>query len=537
MLTTLLRRFRDADPERGTALIAAVAVALIGMALASVVMANAITTANESGADRARTTEVHSAEGAVDALYAQLEAGTPCTWPASGGSQSAGTAPTITYISATVNYYDKNNNALTCSGGTVTGAPTTAVITATSRAAGSGETGGGTSRSVQSKVQLTPNAVAGTGSAIFAANQIMTTNNFTLTTSLPDTPVDVWVDSGNVDCNSNVTINGNLIVVNGTTSISGGCRVAQNLWSKKKLTVNTAQSAGLTTVGGDTWVSDDATLAGGSKYGGNVTIAGAYNYWTPNPVVAGALKSGVGTAAIPQYLPVGLPKVTYKPSDWTGFVNTGDRAQAYKDWIQQNAVANGAPNWSNAYTSTGDKCDVAGDSWSLNGPLLGPTVATVFDTRFCAQTKFEGNLNIKLRADLVIFADDFYATGNFQITSADGNQHNVWIIVPDPNTTSSTTSACGTTVGSYKSGNVKFDSGSLAIAPITFFAYTPCTIDLNNTVTFYGQLYGGTVNLRNAMTMQYVPIGIPGVTLPSAETKTGSGYRVDIVYKREIKNP
>ena len=84
---------------------------------------------------------------------------------------------------------------------------------------------------------------------------------------------------------------------------------------------------------------------------------------------------------------------------------------------------------------------------------------------------------------------------------------------------------------------MKFDSGSLAVAPITFFGYTPCTLETNNTMTFYGQLYGKDVVLRNSMTMRYVPIGIPGVDLPSTPPTTSSGFRVDVVYKREVKAP
>lgn len=536
MLVALRRRLAADDHERGGALVAALAVALIGMALASVVIANTIRSVNDSGRDRARTSEVHSAEGAVDAVFAELEDGTPCTWPATGAFTS-GSAPSTTTVSATVAYFNAAGAALPCAAGAVTGTPASAVVTATSVVTGSAAVGGGSKRTMQTKVNLTPTAIPGRGAAIFAANQIMTTNSFTLETSLPDTEVDVWVDTGNVDCNSNVKIDGNLIVVNGTTSISGGCRITQNLWSKKKLTVHSAQSAGLTTVGQDSFVSADATVAGGSKYGRDLIVAGALTTWGAGPTVGGVSKSGVGVAQIPQYVPVGLPEVNYDPSDWTGFVSSGDRAQAYKDWVTANAVANGAPTWSEAYKPTGNKCDVAGESYGLNGPLLGPTVPTVFDTRYCAQTKFQGNLNIKLRADMVIFANDFYATGNFQMTSADGNQHQVWIIVPDPDTVPNGVAECAKTVGSNKSGNIKFDSGSLAIAPITFFGYTPCTLETNNTMTFYGQLYGGSVVLRNSMTMRYVPIGIPGVTFPSTNPTATSGYRVDVVYKREIQNP
>lgn len=533
MLTRLRHRIGAQEPEEGSALVAAVGVALVGVVLAAVVVANAVAVTNDSGQDRARTSEVHSAEGGVDAVYAELEEGTPCTWPAAG-THASGSAPSATAVRATVQYFDKNGVALTCTNGAVAGDAAQAVITSTSSATTAGRT---TERTVQSKVNLTPTSVPGRGAAIFAANQIMTTNGFTLETSLPDTAVDIWVDTGNVNCNSNVKIDGNLIVVNGTTDISGGCRITQNLWSKKKLTVHTVQSAGLTTVGQDTFAAADATLAGGSKYGRDLVVAGSLTSWGAGPSVAGSTRTGVGAGGVPQYVKVGLPEVNYRPADWTGFANTGNRAQAYKDWVTQNAVANNAPTWSEAYKPAGNKCTLAGESYGLNGPLLGPTVPTVFDTRFCTQTMFQGNLNIKLRADMVIFANDFYATGNFQITSADGAQHQAWIIVPDPDTTPNGVAECGKTVSGNTSKNIKFDSGSLAVAPITFFGYTPCTLETNNTMTFYGQLYGGNVVLRNSMTMRYVPIGIPGVEFPSTNPTASSGFRVDVVYKREVASP
>ena len=535
MRAAIRRRLRHQDAERGSALVAALAVALVCLALGSVVVANAIETSQDSAADRARTTEVHSAEGAVDAVYAALEDGTPCAWPAAG-TQDAGSAPTGTQTRATIAYFDEHGTALPCAGDAVTGTPATAVVTATSTAEGGDALGGGTTRTVQSKVQLTPNLVPGRGAAIFAANSIMTTNAFTLETSLPDTPVDVWVDSGNVNCNSNVKIDGNLIVVNGTTEISNACRITQNLWSAKKLTVHQAQSAGLTTVGQDTYVSADATIAGGSKYGRDLIIAGSMSTWSGGPSVGGQLRTGVGTGAIPQYMPVGLPEVLYRPSDWTGFANSGDRRAAYRQWVADNAVANNSPK-AERRNPASDQCSIEGPSYDLNGPLLGPTVATVFDTRHCAGTRFTNGLNIRLRADMVLFANDFYASGDFKVTSADGQPHNFWIIVPDPDTTPNGVAECGKTVNGSKSGNIKFDSGTLAISPITFFGYTPCTFETNNAMSFYGQIYGGNVTLRNSMTLRYVPIGIPGVSFPTTNPTVSSGYRVDVVYKREIRTP
>ena len=178
-----------------------------------------------------------------------------------------------------------------------------------------------------------------------------------------------------------------------------------------------------------------------------------------------------------------------------------------------------------------DQCRVAGASYDANGPLVGPTVPTVFDTTNCAETRFEGGLNIKLRSDMVIFAKSFYSTGDFKVTSADGAQHKFWVIVPDriPN---------GIAECSGGAGNIKNDSGSLAIAPITLFMYTPCTIDTNNSTDFYGQLYGGTVQLRNSMTDELRPHRHPGCRAPQHRPRSAApGTGVDVVVQARDQEP
>jgi len=522
MYAAIRRRLTAAGGERGSVLVAAVAVAIIGAMLAVVVVANVVVSARASGADRARTTDVHAAEGLVDSVYLQLEAATPCRYPATG-TTTAGAAPSRVTGSATVDYYDKDGKKLTCASGAVTGGTAaSAVVTATAR------DDDGKARTVQSKVLLTPSVVSGRGAAIFAANSIMTTNAFTVGTVLPDEKADVWVDTGNVDCNSGVKVDGSLIIAKGGIRMSGACRVTGDLWSKNAVEISQAQSQGLASVGGSLFATANAAMNSGVKIGKDIMLTGTLTTWG-NIQVGGVTRTGLSASQMPQYVPRGLPEVTYRPQDWAGFANTGDRQAAYRQWVRDNAAANNAQSWAASRDTTKDQCLVAGANYDLNGPLVSPAVPTVFDTRNCSQTSFQNGLNLQLRSDLVIYAKDFYSTGNFQVTSKDGNPHQLWIIVPDPNPNGVAECTGGI-------GNIKGDSGSLAVSPITLFLYTPCTIDTNNSTNLSGQLYGGTVNLRNALTVNFVPIGIPGVDLPSTAPMS-AGYRVDVVYKREIGTP
>lgn len=515
--------------DAGSALVAAIAVAVIGMMLATIVVSQAILVSQDSGSDRVRMVEVHGAEGAVDAVYATLETSTPCAWPPSG-TQVVNTAPDKANVSAKITYWDASPTPvqLPCVAAVVTGTPAYAVITATTT------TGGTVQRTMQSKVRLTPLNDASHSAAVFAANSIMTTNDFTVESVVPGSTADIWVDSGNVDCNSNVTVDGNLIVVSGTVSISNACRITGDLWTKGKLTVNSPQSGGLQTVGGNALVKANATIAGGTKIGGDLKIAGSLSTWGSGPIVGGTTKTGA--TDIPNYVPVKLPEINYDIPDWTA------RGFTVSDWstaVKAQAQANGSTSTLATSTNPADRCQVAAPNWSLNGPLKSPTTPTVWDTRYCSQTKFANAVQLRLRSDLVIFAKDFYGTGGITVVSDDGvTAHKLWIIVPDPDAPPGNgTADCSKTVSGYTPGNIKFDSGWAIRPPITVFLYTPCTIETNNATTFYGQIYGGSVILRNTGTMWFVPTSVPGVVLPSTAVVTTSGFRVDIVYKREIKTP
>ena len=62
------------------------------------------------------------------------------------------------------------------------------------------------------------------------------------------------------------------------------------------------------------------------------------------------------------------------------------------------------------------------------------------------------------------------------------------------------------------------------------FVYSQCTVNFgnNNAGGVNGQIIGGTVNITNQMTMNYVPILVPGFNL--------TGYNANVSYLREIPN-
>jgi hypothetical protein len=103
-----------------------------------------------------------------------------------------------------------------------------------------------------------------------------------------------------------------------------------------------------------------------------------------------------------------------------------------------------------------------------------------------------------------------------KFTSGDGAKHSVYIVNPWP--TGATT--CSTTSGD----GIKFESGTWTQdATTAVLLYSAKTVSISTTPTFYGQLYGCSLNVSTSSTLNYVPVG--SVSDPSANPWTLSYVR------------
>jgi len=518
----LLRRFRAAGDE-GAALVAAVGVVIIGMMLASVVVAQAIVVGNDSGRDRARMIQVHGAEGAIDQVYSLLETGTPCAWPASG-SRAISSSPGETSVVADIDYWDENGDALGCADGALSGTPASAVITATASTADIAGDGVKPTRTVQARVLLHPLTEPGSGAAIYSYSNGHMTNNFTLNNGEPDSDADVWIDDGNVDCNSNATVRGRVFIANGGMDMSNNCLIESDLRMKNNLRIHQGR------VGGDTYVySGGATLNGSSaRIDGDLTVSGTATNSQGGaiaPLVGGAVTTGwappTGLVRIP------LPEINYKPADWGGF----STSTSFEQWMYEQAAANNVPDWNEFYKRNECQSDITRDSYSLGGNIKSPGGATIIDARTCSNGVRMRNINLELRGDLVIFAKSFNFTNSVNVSSAPGNNYKLWLIVPDTNPN-------GVAECSGGAGSIEINSQVKFIGPsLETFIYSPCDVNISNDISLHGQVYGRSVKMQNNLNVTYRGIGVPGVDLFPDSTVAGSGNVVEIVYKREIGTP
>lgn len=522
------RLMADRGRDEGSALVSSMAVALIVMALATVVVTQTIVVSRDSGRDRARTVQVHGAEGLVDAVYAELEGATPCTWPTSG-VEVVNTAPGSTDVLATIDYYDENGNPLTCVDGALSGMPARAVITATAEA--TDETGFGIQpqRVIQSEVLMTPHVTPGFGAAVFSANGGEVTNTSITNPTSPDTPADVWIDNGNVNINSDGMVNGRLLVPQGSASFSNNAQVLGDLWVRNGLTIHQAPPGGVYSITGDVTVARSGlTLANGVKIGGSLTAAGGLNTWgSPAPQIDGA--TNLNVPDIPLLEPTGLPEVLYRPGDWAGF-----SVESYMEWIKWNADGSGgahtpAASWSNfrkSPVSTSNQCgQLSRYEYGIGGPLISRSTPRIYNAWDCGTIQMR-ELDIVLYSDVAIFAKGFNLTNTMNIRSGDGEEHRLWLIVPDQTPNGVAQCAGGTST-------IEVNSSVTTHANTSVFLYTPCNVNMSNNLTLRGQVYGNNVILRNSVIINYVPMGIPGVIGLSGTSTTAESFTLDVVYKRE----
>jgi len=530
---TLTRGKRD----EGSALIAALGVAMIGIVFSVIAVTIAIQATQDSGRDRTRTTEIHAAESALDVAIMSLQDGLPCTFPDAvvGGGVNA------VDVHTTVEYYDEDHNPLTdCVDGEISGTPTQAVITTT----GTPHTPGigiAPSRTITANVNIKPVEVETSGSAIFSGGSFTTGAGFVVDSANPGEEARVWVDSGDWTCNTSITIHGDLVVAQGKVSFqNASCFVTGDVWAKTRFYAAAKKVVG-NAIGGDLIVYEPLAgtygleLSNPQSFGGNVSIGGATGdnlgihtgtQWTKSTVAGSVCSPNVGGVCgeLPNNLPMGFPIIDYTPADF-GF-GAALPASAFADAT--------ATAW--GYTSAGWQHDMIYEkpcsplTWMSTTPISLPVTQTATNTIYnCTEWAWGADsggakITLKLYADIVIYAKSFTAPNGVLVISGDSEPHNLYLIVPN--------AVSG--LPSYTPGDIFFTDNALQVnEPIAIFVYTPGSLQFPNSSTTRGQMYGGTVDVRaGGGKFSYFPIPLPNGYLSTASTED-SGYTIEIVSKHE----
>ncbi|WP_291382155.1 hypothetical protein [Demequina sp.] len=497
--------------DSGVALVMAMGVALLGIMVAGVVVSMTIIAANDSGRDRVRTAEIHSAEAAVDTTMAILQGPTtPCPGPAFSGL-TYGSGPEASTVVVTIDYSKVDAAGvvtnLTCdSSDVLSDVPSLAVISATSTAVNA-QQGLQPVRTLEAKVNLTPVYSPGATAAIFSANGLGTSAAFHLEPGTPGESSNVWIDSGDWTCkggSSQIKTVGSVFLPAGSLDLQNNCVVDGDVWTQNNLSTS-ASSESNAVSGSITVRSGNLSLSKAITINGSALLGGATD---TNLTALGGITANVGASAIPNLTSVGLPQIEWTPATW---IAEGFTVKTAADFgVRMDA------SWS------GPDGNSPCNSWNDSTPIALPTGKTVYDL----PSSCPGTIDIKkgalaLYGDTAIFLNGLSVTTSFTVTSGDGAPHKLWIIVPY---SAPTTGSRGL---ESNSTSIVFD------ANIEAFLYAPGTVSMNPHGNFRGQIYGGTVDLKNDSDMVYENVGVPGVDL-GAGTSSIIGFDVELVNKREV---
>jgi len=541
---------RRATEDRGVALVAAMSVAIIGMALALVVVTQAIVVTNDSQRDRVRTAEIHSAEGVLDASFYEMATRLGCSGP-SFSPMTVGEGTEEVEVTVTYQYFDDNGvlSSTLCdaSTGTFTGKPTGAVVTAV--AVPTQPTAGGLApqRIIEATVELVPGKVLSEQSAIFAGGNLATTNPVTLTSADASLTASIRVEGegANWQCQSGGTINGNVTVVRGKASFNvSSCVINGNLWVRDGFSM-----AGGAIGGGKAQITGNVTVANGNftvsndnyRVGGDLRVKGTTGAaWQMQSFSANSICSSNTTPCPASYFTppavIGLPEFDFIPTDWSGQgYALKSRATFEDEWIAQ---AGTTAQWQ--VDSVRKECAVA--PWNMwNGKTViqlngGPSVAkkSVYDLRTCPSGLSIANMTLQIYADTAIFAKSFITNGPTKFVSGDGKPHTLFLVVPDGGTANNDKAEC-TARGSYTPGNMTLQTGVTTQSPMEAVFYTPCDMHYTNSSTSRGQLYARNITFNEPQSFEFIPVNVPGNPLDLPTESTGN-YTVQVLYKQERRN-
>lgn len=366
--------------------------------------------------------------------------------------------------------------------------------------------------------------------AVYSSGSVSFTNQWTVT----GIDADLYV-GGDFNCNSTVHIYGKVVAV-GNAYMTNGCQVDQELWVGGTLTMDSGSH-----ILGNAQAVGNVSMTSNAKVDGNLTTKGTVRFsatpWVGKTVYAGgtvridtastkqvgqdirtqatfssnqdslgraAVQAIVAGGAIYEHItspvtvgtppPVTLPPAPYMPDQWVGFTQT-----SWTKVLNDNAAANTAPTWSQMRTSA-PGCTVDSANYSLNGPLT-ITTNTIIDARQvttgCARITLQ-LMQLRMSADLTIYADSVQTTNGLTTVSTDGNQHILRVIIPG------LAAECGS------GRDILIGSGSMLDQKIQTLLYTPAHINIDGVTTIWGQIIGGCVSSTGQTTINYQPVTLPG---------------------------
>ena len=551
--------------ERGSSLMAVIGIGAVTAIVGISVGAMTIGAMNYTNANRSSVQARAAAEAGVNAALVGLQTTGDCALKA--GTYSSTSDP---IFSATVQYKTTSGWVSGCPVAAATGIRIESTGTAKSPS-GDGDTH--TLEAVYDWIPATAGtpaipgtpasgSIVATGSAVYtySASANATLNNVNLFTNVSGKTADIIIRTGGkLTCQSGTQINGSVVIQNGSLEVntciilggvkasgfvavnSGGAKVngdvvasglggANNLFNGQGIAAQVGAGA---TVGGNIITNgkvyidgavkgnissagilsllDPSTITPNARIDGNVTTSGSITTWAPpcggiwllNNLLCGLTTGGIVKGAISILSPAPVAPPAPSVPDWTNFSYNAT------DWTNMGFTEVVIP---------ADKCKIDNNTnnqvW-INA-VMASTTPVVVNAMACNELLFSSSaaLQLKTRADVAFFANAF-GLENLTIDSATTAQHKMWFIVPGVKPLAPI--VCATI-----KGEIDINSGVKVKANIAAMLFTPNCIQ-NSSTEWRGQLYAGSVNFGQNISIEYVPIGLPGVNLETGTTVTTPG--------------
>lgn len=542
-MIALLRRRLSGD--HGAAMVAVLGILMVLSVVSVTLVGSTIYSSKTSATSRTGVQAQNTAEMAIDLTLEQLnttayrgsEASFPCTVSSSYTTDSG----TID-VDLEIGYEVGGSGTFACpiaNGSEVTGAE----VTARSRGA---VFGADVPRVVRQRHEVVP-TTGGTplfGYGVFSGEGLSTTNTFEVIDGGVHTNGDytcnsqarvegpvtalgsanftnscymqgLWV-GGTVACTSQSVIDGDVIAAGtGGSSFTNNCTVTGNAVLGGSVTGSGwspyAPTFAKNVFGDLISATGSINMQASARIGGNALAAGTIKLNNGNPVTSAHVAGSIRPST-PSAVPAPPPAQEMPAIYWADVKDIGTSpAVDFKQWVKDNAIANGAPTWNS--TVQGTSCTAAGPSWSMNGPLRSPGEPTVVDARDCDVT-FQ-DLTLELNDDLTLVVKSFTGTNTLNVIShkPGPERAKLRIIVPMPDGTAACTPAA-------KKGSISFQGGGTNLGgptgstQVDVFLYSNNKVTLTNLVTMNGSIYGCTTSFSVASKITYADMTPPGMTNP-----------------------
>jgi hypothetical protein len=471
----MFTRCRD---ERGIAMITAVLISVVLLFLSIAVVSLSLHNSSQSALDRKRVQAIDAGEAGIDAYMSSLTS-MPDSTACQTIDRDLPTTPPAHYH-VTITLYSAwppvTGSEIPCPAGPgqpLNPAPLGALVVSKGTAVGPGSPSS-VSRTMETEVRLTP-IYGGFNKAIFS-DTVLNLQNQLNENGYQGNDGDVYTN-GNFTLSNNTTISGT-VYAQGHADIANGI-VKANVWGNNYVSLSSAIQVFGNSTSSTSYVqlSNNSHIYGNAKAG--TTISGGQ--------IDGSKTQNSPSGPPPQ---VPLPQITYNQQAWT------DAGYQIANYSSCSAAQ--------SFISTG-----ATGNWVVR---VSPTCAL----------SWGNNAVINIKGNLAIITDGSITTLNQTTWNAIGGKWTMFFIRPYQAGLN-----CGTYPGPYDitvSNNTNFDSN------LSFLVYTQCNVSFgnNNAAGVNGQIIGGTVTITNNMTMNYVPVLVPGFNL--------LGYNSQPSYLREITN-